>query len=519
MDRRCWRLRIQLKLNLSNFLLITQDSLYVRAYLNSVWIAADLDLSDAAGRLPIAYGMARAPERWRPILLMLVILPFWTSFLIRVYAWIGILKNEGLLNNLLLWSGLIAQPLVDPADRLRGLYRHRLLLPAVHDPAALRQPREARPDACSRPRSTSAAGRRAFWKVTLPLSMPGIIAGCMLVFIPAIGEFVIPDLLGGPDTLMIGRVLWNEFFSNRDWPLRLGRGDRHAARAGGADRAVAALRRTPSAEAAADGARLHRITATALILGFVFLYVPILSLMIYSFNESKLVTVWGGFSLKWYGELLHNQQLLNSAWVTLRVARHRDARRWSWARSPAWCCAHRPLPRPDPVRRHDLGAAGDAGRHPRPVAAAAVRGDEQARLAAGAAGPSSSRTRPSPCAYVTVVVQSRLVSFDRSLEEAAMDLGARPLKIFFVITLPIIAPALVGGWLLAFTLSLDDLVIASFVTGPGATTLPMRIYSPVRLGVTPEINAVCSVLIGLVTIGVIVPRSAETRSRRRPPTA
>ena len=121
--------------------------------------------------------------------------------------------------------------------------------------------------------------------------------------------------------------------------------------------------------------------------------------------------------------------------------------------------------------------------------------------------------------YVTVVVQSRLMTFDRSLEEAAMDLGAPPLKTFFVVTLPIIAPALVGGWLLAFTLSLDDLVIASFTTGPGATTLPMRIYSSVRLGVTPEINAVCTVLIGFVTVGVIVASIVQKRGlaeRRRP---
>ena len=121
--------------------------------------------------------------------------------------------------------------------------------------------------------------------------------------------------------------------------------------------------------------------------------------------------------------------------------------------------------------------------------------------------------------YVTVVVQSRLVTFDRSLEEAAMDLGAPPLKTFFVITLPIIAPALIGGWLLAFTLSLDDLVIASFTTGPGATTLPMRIYSSVRLGVTPEINAVSTVLVALVTIGVIVASILQKRGLARAPEA
>jgi putrescine transport system permease protein len=210
---------IQLKLNLSNFLTITQDSLYVRAYLNSVWIAAVATFWTLLVGFPIAYGMAKAPERWRPILLMLVILPFWTSFLIRVYAWIGILKNEGLLNSLLLWSGLISQPLVIlqtvTAVYIGIVYSYLpfMILPIYanlekHDPTLI----EAAVDLGCTPIA-------AFWKVTAPLAIPGIVAGCFLVFIPAVGEFVIPDLLGGSDTLMIGKVLWTEFFNNRDWPL------------------------------------------------------------------------------------------------------------------------------------------------------------------------------------------------------------------------------------------------------------------------------------------------------------
>ena len=186
---------LQIRLNLSNFLLIVQDSLYVRAYLTSIQIAAISTL------------------------LMLVILPFWTSFLIRVYAWIGILKNEGLLNNLLLSLGLISQPLVIlqtvTAVYVGIVYSYLpfMILPVYanlekHDPTLL----EAAVDLGCTPAA-------AFWKVTVPLAIPGIIAGCFLVFIPAVGEFVIPDLLGGSDTLMIGKVLWTEFFNNRDWPL------------------------------------------------------------------------------------------------------------------------------------------------------------------------------------------------------------------------------------------------------------------------------------------------------------
>jgi putrescine transport system permease protein len=210
---------LQVRLNLSNFLLIVQDSLYIRAYLTSLKIAGISTLLTLVVGFPIAYGMARAPERWRPTLLMLVILPFWTSFLIRVYAWIGILKNEGLLNNLLLWLGLTSQPLVIlqtvTAVYIGIVYSYLpfMILPIYanlekHDPTLI----EAAVDLGCTPAA-------AFWKVTIPLAVPGIIAGCFLVFIPAVGEFVIPDLLGGSDTLMIGKVLWTEFFNNRDWPL------------------------------------------------------------------------------------------------------------------------------------------------------------------------------------------------------------------------------------------------------------------------------------------------------------
>lgn len=210
---------LQIKLNLSNYLLILQDNLYVSAYFNSVKIAAVSTVLTLLVGFPVAYGMAKAPDRWRPTLLMLVILPFWTSFLIRVYAWIGILKNEGLLNTLLLWLGVIHEPLIilqtTTAVYIGIVYSYLpfMILPVYanlekHDPTLI----EAAVDLGCTP-------TWAFWKVTVPLAVPGIIAGCFLVFIPAVGEFVIPDLLGGSDTLMIGKTLWVEFFNNRDWPL------------------------------------------------------------------------------------------------------------------------------------------------------------------------------------------------------------------------------------------------------------------------------------------------------------
>ncbi|HOV03572.1 MAG TPA: ABC transporter permease subunit [Kaistiaceae bacterium] len=239
----------------------------------------------------------------------------------------------------------------------------------------------------------------------------------------------------------------------------------------------------------------------SITLGFVFLYLPILLLVVYSFNESRLVTVWAGFSTKWYGEMLRNQALMDAAWVTVRVALLSASvatvlgtlgavTLTRFGRFPGRTMfsgmIYAPLVMPDVILGLSLLLMF--------VAVGLDRGFWTVVLA---------HTTFTMC-YVAVVVQSRLVAFDRDLEEAAMDLGCPPMKTFFLITLPIILPAVVAGWMLAFTLSLDDLVIASFATGPGATTLPMKIYSQVRLGVTPEINAVSTVLIVIVTIGVII---------------
>ena len=209
---------LSLKLNLSNYIGLFTDSQYVQAYLSSIKIAAISTLLTLLIGYPMAYAIARMSPSARNIAMMLVILPSWTSFLIRVYAWIGILKPNGLLNDVLLKLHLISEPLQisnTPTAAYIGIvycYLPFMVLPLYtnlvkHDHRLL----EAAYDLGAKP-------WKAFLKITLPLSRSGIIAGCMLVMIPAVGEFVIPELLGGPDTLMIGRVLWNEFFNNRDWP-------------------------------------------------------------------------------------------------------------------------------------------------------------------------------------------------------------------------------------------------------------------------------------------------------------
>ena len=258
--------------------------------------------------------------------------------------------------------------------------------------------------------------------------------------------------------------------------------------------------------------RLSCFNTTALTLGFAFLYLPMIILVIYSFNASKLVTVWAGFSTKWYGELLQNEAFLDAAWVTIRVAvvsstfatilgtmaayvLVRSGR--FWGRTMFSGMIYAPLVMPEVITGLSLLLLF--------IGIGLDRGVLTIVLA---------HTTFSMC-YVSVVVSSRLVNFDQSLEEAAQDLGCTPLESFFLVTLPIIAPAVLSGWLLAFTLSLDDLVIASFASGPSSTTLPIKIFSAVRLGVSPEINALSTIMIAIVTIGVVTASIVTKRNAVR----
>jgi putrescine transport system permease protein len=260
---------------------------------------------------------------------------------------------------------------------------------------------------------------------------------------------------------------------------------------------------------------------TALVLGFAFLYIPILSVIAYSFNDSKLVTVWGGFSTRWYGELMDNRQMLSSIWLSLRIAAVTAtgaviigtlaglvlARFGKFrGRTTLAGMVTAPLVMPEVITGLSLLLLFVA------FAPLPLVPDERGFSTIAIAHITLTLS------YVTVVVQSRLSTMDESLEEAAMDLGARPAKVFLVITLPIIAPAIVSGWLLAFTLSLDDLVIASFAAGPSTNTLPMMIFSTVRRGITPEINAlatimVCTVTVFVIIAGVLMARQERARQR------
>lgn len=258
--------------------------------------------------------------------------------------------------------------------------------------------------------------------------------------------------------------------------------------------------------------RLSGFNVVSLTLGLAFLYIPILILVIYSFNASRLVTVWGGWSTKWYGEVLRDEAFLDAAWVTLRVAVFSSTIATVLGTMAAYAMVRRgrffgrtlfsgmiyaPLVMPEVITGLSLLLLF--------IAVGLDRGVLTIVLA---------HTTFSMC-FVSVVVSSRLASFDQSLEEAARDLGCTPYQAFRTVTLPIIAPGVIAGWLLAFTLSLDDLVIASFASGPSATTLPIKIFSSVRLGVSPEINALSTIIIALVTLGVLVASIASKRQIAR----
>lgn len=264
--------------------------------------------------------------------------------------------------------------------------------------------------------------------------------------------------------------------------------------------------------------RLSLFVLVMLGIGYAFLYGPIVSLIIFSFNESKLVTVWGGFSVKWYGELAKDDQVLSAAALSLEIA----------ALSATFgiilgTIAGYVLARLGPFRGRTLftGMVTSPLVMPEVITGLSLLllfvALEQAIGWPAGRGLTTIVIAHTTftMAYATVVMQSRLSSLDRSLDEAAQDLGARPLKVFFVITLPIVFPAILSGWLLSFTLSLDDLVTSSFVTGPGATTLPMVIFSKVRLGLNPEINALATIIIAIVATGVVAASLMMAGQERR----
>ncbi len=354
--------------DLENYATVLSDPLYGSAFLTSLRIAALGTLLTLIVGYPIALAMARAPRSFRPLLIALVILPFWTSFLIRVYAWIAILKADGFLNQLLLGLGLIGAPLDILDSEIAVQIGHRLLLPALHGAAALCRAGAAGSEPDRGGGGPRLHARARFLAGDVAAVAPGIIGGSVLVFIPAMGEFIIPDLLGGSDTLMVGRLVWTEFFSNRDWrwPRRSPSCCSRSWRARSSTASAAPRGRRPDYEEP-----VHRTNLASLVLGLAFLYLPIAILVGYSFNASRLVTVWGGFSTQWYAGPLAERAAdaigLDLAEGRDAVGERRDNRRHG---AGARADTPRPLPGSGAACVPRLRAAGDAGDHHRPVAAA-----------------------------------------------------------------------------------------------------------------------------------------------------
>jgi putrescine transport system permease protein len=489
-------------LDVENFETLLTDSFYVRSYLLSLQTAVLATVITLLVAYPMAYGLARAPQRWRSLLLGLVVLPFWISFLIRVYAWMAILKPNGFLDMLGQSLGLNAGALAllnSQSAVIIGIvysYLPFMILPLY---SVLDKMDDTLMEAS---RDLGASSFRTFRSITLPLSLPGIYAGCLLAFIPMVGEFVIPDLLGGNDSALIGKTLWTEFFNNQDWPLS------SAIAVGMLAVLAVPIYLLQEAQAKADvkssaqtgqgGQAWSLFSRVSVTLGLAFIYLPILLVIIFSFNESRLVTVWAGFSLKWYALLFDNAQLLSSAWLSLKLAAVSAS-----AATVLGVMAALTLVRGRTMRGYNVFGFMVLAPIIIPemvvglaflllfVALGVPRGFFTLFLAHATFG----------MCFVAATVQARLSGFDTTLEEASHDLGASPWQTFRRITLPLIAPAVYSGWALAFVLSFDDLIISSLVSGPGATTLPMRLYSQVRLGVTPEVNAASTLM---VTAAVLV---------------
>ena len=483
-------------LDLENYTILLTDSFYIRSYLLSLQTAVIATVFTLLIAYPMAYGLTRAPQKWRNLLLALVVLPFWISFLIRVYAWMAILKPNGFLDMLgqaigldvgtlallntksaviigIVYSYLpfMILPLFTVLDKLDDT-----LLEASHD--------------------LGASTWRTFRSITLPLSLPGIYAGCLLAFIPMVGEFVIPDLLCGNDTALIGKTLWTEFFNNQDWPLA------SAIAIGMLLLLLLPIAALQKAQARADvrqggsgssaGRSFTGLNRLAVAGGLGFIYLPIVLVIVFSFNDSRLVTVWAGFSFKWYGILFQNTQLLQSALLSFKLAFLSAT-----AATVLGVLAALTIVRIKSFRGKGLFGFLVLAPIIIPemviglafllffVAIDLPRGFFTLFLAHSTFG----------LCFVATTVQARLSGFDTTLEEASADLGASNVQTFRKITFPLILPGVMSGWALAFVLSFDDLIISSLVTGPGATTLPMRLYSQMRLGVTPEVNAASTLMV------------------------
>lgn len=490
------------------------DPIYRAVLLDSVVVAGAATLIALVIGYPVAYAIALMSPRWRLVCLVLVVVPFWTNFLIRTYAWIVLLNSQGVVNDGLVGLGLIDDRvglLYTQGAVIAGLvyaYLPLMILPIYASVARLD------PELNEAAANLGAGRLRAFRDVTLPMTLPGVITGCIFVFVPSLGNFVVPELLGGGKTVLVGNLVRDQFLKARDWPFgaTLALVMIVLLVALFALQSLVARRYSVPMRAGGPSARRPGWLGVPLGLCFLFLYIPILTLVVMSFNASESPFDFEGFSFRWYGELLDDSELIEALRNTLVVAfgataiatvlgtllaiglaRHvRSTALDAYAMAPAIL--------PDLVLAIGMLAMFSA--------IGFSLGLSTVLLAHAAFG----------TAFVVAVVRARLVQLDSSVEEASQDLGAGFATTLVRITLPAIAPAVLAGALLTFTLSLDEFVIAFFTNGPTTPTLPIAIYSRVRFGVTPEINALATVLLTASVVVVVfaawVLRGAAAREQR-----
>ncbi|MFQ5961028.1 MAG: ABC transporter permease subunit [Candidatus Methylomirabilales bacterium] len=455
--------------------------------------------------LPVAYSLILLPRRRRYLALLLLMIPFWTNFLVRTYAWMFLLGREGPISTFLTSLGLPPLTILfTPGAILLGLvysYLPFMILPIYAameriDPATV----EAAQDLYARP-------HLLLWRVWLPLSLPGVAVGMLLVFIPSVSAFVIPDLLGGARDLMLGNLIQQQYLTVRDWPFGSSLSTillsvtlvgvllfRPWARRDQA-RPQLLTGETPAPWTLTSGP-LHWMGRIITGGVFLFLYAPVGLLILYSFNASRFTAVWRGFTLEWYVRLIQNEAIITAARTSLEVA----------LVSTLLCllvgtAAALALRRPEGAgviltSLYLLVVIPEITFAVALLLFFVTVGVPLGRMSIILAHATFNLP------LVALPVRARLQQVGRGVEEAAMDLGADEARTLRRVLLPLLRPALLVGGILSFTASLDDFVVAYFVTGPGATTLPIRVYSLVKYGVTPEVNALSALLL-LLSISLI----------------
>lgn len=474
------------------------DPLYFDVLLHSLNMALIATIACLVLGYPFAWFLAGLPQKVRPLLLFLLIVPFWTNSLIRIYGLKIFLSTKGYLNEFLLWLGVIDTPLrimFTPSAVIVGLVY--ILLPFMVMPLYSSIEKLDKP-LLEAAKDLGASKFQTFIRIIIPLTMPGIIAGCLLVMLPAMGLFYVSDLMGGAKNLLIGNVIKSQFLNIRDWPfgsatsitltvvmglmlLVYWRASRLLNKKGGT-RMIGRLLR---------GGFMTAIYA--------YLYIPIIILIVNSFNSSRFGINWQGFTTDWYSLLMNNDSLLQAAQHSLTMAIF-SATFATLIGSLTAVALYRYRFRGKPFVSGMLFVVMMS-----PDIVMAISLLVLFMLLGVQLGfwslLFSHITFCLP--FVVVTVFARLKGFDVRMLEAAKDLGASEMTILRKIILPLAMPAVAAGWLLSFTLSMDDVVVSSFVTGPSYEILPLKIYSMVKVGVSPEVNALATILLVFSLVLVI----------------